>query len=262
MLLVLTGCLLCTVRFFITGNSTESFSAPLPYLYGVVIFGALLFISRLNRYLLRKELYQVQNNHGQAASSSQKKLHHRQITVLVLTILVSFFILVLLTQKTTTFQIQINLFSLFMVYVVLMVLSGIHNTLYSSHLLPFLTVGICLLTKKTPEEIEHTADHYISLSCRQMKENHPKNGQAVQTDNTDAVAKSAVRARLVTHRAYYALAIFICILLLGICIYQLTFAITVALLLFSVIILLITFVLTIAFCAANYLIKRISFYPI
>ena len=266
----LTSLLLCweillnILRFFLSGNDWTSFTKPLPFLYSPVIIAGLLLYSSLHTAILRRliqktELPAANAGTGESIRTAfQKKWFWYQLFLLLFLV-----VLCISTVCIAVFLIpvktQITLFYLFMAYVSSAVLSGIHNTLYSSHFRPFLSIGFFLLTRRPAEAVEKVTRQYIHSSTLQLLENRQKTEEGFKKDTMSASeAKTTLRSRLVTQRCYYALALFIAVILAVICIMQLRYAFSISLGIFFTILILIAIGLLIAFLSANHVIKQLS----
>lgn len=149
-----------------------------------------------------------------------------------------------------------------MAYIVCILLGGIHNTLYSSHFIPFVAIGAFKLTRRSAEEIDSFTQQYLNLSYMQLLAHHKKTLHDFNTDESlQRKLQNELHARMITHRVYYVLAIFILALLDGLCIWQLTQVFSVAFAVFLCCALLVTAVFIIVFLSANHVIKKTIFLP-
>ncbi len=149
-------------------------------------------------------------------------------------------------------QIPVDVFSLFLGYVGCMLAMGIHNTLYDSHLMPFLAIGGFILTKKQEKEIETAANKYIRLSYVQFL------GQARITPGTDADLQKKLQTRCNTQRTYIVFALILLVLIDAVCIWQIVArAGTAALIIFFIAAGLATLLFFTAFLSAAYVLKKL-----
>lgn len=261
MLLLLFGALFSVLRFFANGSNPESFSKSFPVVYGLVFLTVILLYQSLNRAILRSFLQKI-NLKGQADTpkieKSKKKLtSYRAILILALAVICILSVYILI-QTGLAMQMQVTLFDLFMGYVLLIFVSGIHNTLYSSHVISFLSIGGFLLTKRSSEEVKNATEQYMTLSFLQLLGNRNKTMTDFENDHKLAQdIKTALRSRMVTQRVYIALAIFVLVLLLGVCIHQIRLAFSVALLAFSGLVLFIVIGLVTALLSANFVVREL-----
>lgn len=156
-------------------------------------------------------------------------------------------------------KLSIGLLPAFWFYIGCMVLSGIHNTLYSSHFLPFLGVGACLLTRRSNEQTTQFMEQYQNASYLQILTTHQKTEADFQKEETlRTQVKKELYSRLVTQRVYYALALFLFVVLDLLCIWQLKSALTLPFGIFLICSLLVTILFLIAWAAANHILKNIK----
>ena len=156
-------------------------------------------------------------------------------------------------------KLSIGLLPAFWFYIGCMVLSGIHNTLYSSHFLPFLGVGACLLTRRSKEQTKQFMDQYQNASYLQILTTHQKTeADFKKEDILRTQVKKELYSRLVTQRVYYALALFLFAVLDLLCIWQLKSAFTLPFGIFLICSLLVTILFLIAWAAANHILKDIK----
>ncbi len=152
--------------------------------------------------------------------------------------------------------VHVSLSACFLAYFACMLLSGIHNVVYSGHAISFFEVGISMLSGRPDEEIKNAAEHYIRQRCLQMLSlSHKPLGELQENKEMALKLRRSVRSHLVTQRVYYALGIAILFALDVACLAGLRTHMTVALSLFFAIALLCTCALLFAFLCANTIIK-------
>lgn len=259
-ILFLLGLLFCIIQYIAGAGNTNSFSNSFEFLYPLIIITGLLLNKALYTHYLRNTLLNAtlpSKSTDEIARMKNKILMHRialMLSIIVICgILLGFTVYLGLSRLCHT-----TLFELFMGYVVCIFLAGIHNTLYSSHLIPFFSIGGFLLTKRPTKDIEHVTNQYMELSFLQLLSNKGKTLEDFKHDsNLSIKIKATLRSRLVTQRVYYALAILILILLAGICLYQISLSFTVTLLGFLSFTLIATACLITATLSANHVIKKL-----
>lgn len=255
------GLLICIVEFAVRNNDSKIWSNSFEFLYGLIIIGGLWLYKTLSTASLRKVLQTtISLEHASDAEISKikKRITINHIIIFFATMIICGILLITLAYSGFSSQYRVTLFELFMGYVICIFLSGIHNTIYSSHLIPFFSIGGFLLTKRPAEEIKYVSDQYMELSFLQILSNKGKTLEELkQNAELEKDVKASLRSRLVTQRVYYALAIFILILLAGVCLYQMSIAASAALLLFFAIIIIAAACLLTAFISANYVIRKL-----
>lgn len=154
---------------------------------------------------------------------------------------------------------KITLLNSFLLYVALLFLSGIHNVLYSSHLITFLTIGAFQLSRRPLSEQTAAIEHYIQkhekalLATRKKTVAEMNNDPAVYAD-----IHMDIRSRLVTNRIYLSLALFIFMILDFVCIYQYAHLHVLSVLAFGIVSILCSGLLLIALLSCNTLLRRVS----
>lgn len=135
----------------------------------------------------------------------------------------------------------------FFVYVTLIILSGIHNVLYDSQCIPFLSIGFFSLHKRFSAEKGHAIEWYMAHKKTGFLASRKRTAQEFDTDAAmQTEYRLSLRSHLITYRIYILLALFILIILDGLCIYQTIKAFTVPVLILG----LVSVFLSILFIAA------------
>lgn len=168
---------------------------------------------------LAKEWNKTYTGHCMEKKELPKTGYRILIPVLSLTIISVIFIPA--WTSLLPFLRKITLLNAFLLYVALLFLSGIHNVLYSSHLMTFITIGAFRLSRRPLAEQTATMEHYIREREKEMLALRKKTVTEMHNDPTVyADVHMDIRARLITNRIYLSLALFILIILDFICIYQ------------------------------------------
>lgn len=186
------------------------------------------------------------------------KKGHRIIFLILPAITVSLCFLLLWQQIAPLLQ-QLTFKNTFLLYVALLFLSGIHNILYSSHLITFFSVGAFRVSKRGAEEQQRMMDRYLRERSTSLLALQKKTVLDMDTNpslHADIAIK--IRSHLITTRIYLTLALFLLIVLDILCIYQYLQLHTLSILLFTIIVCLITGLLLICFLSCNLLIQQIS----
>lgn len=265
MLLFFFGIIFCSFRFVTDKNNMTGFTAPFSFLLITVLLAGLLLYNTISKMLVRKFLLTQdlpENSPASAALSDKqtgrKKINTRYVISFCLSALFCFIAILGIVGTGADKQYQATLFQLFMGYVFFISLSGVHNTLYNSHAISLLTIGGFVLTRRSDTEIHHAVSQYLHLNYLQLLGSRGKTFEDFKKDDILALEmKRSLRSRLITQRVYYALAILILFLLLGVCLFQIRYAFSIALLVFVLAILLGSVCLITAFVSANYVIKKL-----
>ncbi len=153
---------------------------------------------------------------------------------------------------------NITLFNIFLYTVAFLFLSGIHNVIYSSHIVSFITIGTMLLLHHN-NQVDKAINHYTALrlanfvSVRHITiDDYKKSDQHIKEFN------SLTRSSLKSYRLYSSFGLFIAIVLDATCIMQLFKALGIGFIIFTFVSLIITFILFIAILSCNGVLKFIN----
>lgn len=154
---------------------------------------------------------------------------------------------------------KITLLNSFLLYVALLFLSGIHNVLYSSHLITYLTIGASVLRRCPLPEQTAAIEHYMQerekalLAARKKTVDEMNHDPALYAD-----IHMDIRSRLFTNRIYLTLALFILTILDFVCIYQYAHLHVLSVLAFGMLSILCSGLLLICLLSCNTLLRRVS----
>lgn len=257
-ILVLLYGLLLRIPAVLLGNT--GFLAPFSFLYELVLFSGII----CGNTLLRKQLQTALTLPFSSAAPSKEEITERKKGIrkkrcLSLVLIV---IVMLLTAGIIAFQnfhnsYTINISICFFAYVACMLLMGIHNVIFSSHLISFLEIGTGRLLRKSKSSIENSCTIYLTLSYRQiLSQSHKTMADCTNNPTLFAKLKKTVHRRTITARVYNVLAFFIVTVLDIICIAQLNQNSTITFLLFFALSLLLTLLFLIAILSADYVLKQ------
>lgn len=156
-------------------------------------------------------------------------------------------------------KVSLDLASVFLLYVLSAVLSGIHNVIFSSHFISYFSLGRGVLLRKSKEEHEKFITHYKMLCYQRIVRRQGKTMEDFSSEEKFAAeTMQKLRADLVTYRVYAVLGFFLFFVLDVLCIIQLTrLLISVPMVLFTVCSVFITFLFLVAFLSANEVIKTL-----
>ena len=236
------------------------FFAPFSFLYGMVLSAGIAGYHILSQ----KQLYKALSIPFTGKSPSEQEKRER-LGYLKKNRAICLFLVLLLTALAAGAVYILNLSSrytigvhtCFFAYAACMVLFGIHNVIYNSHIISFFTVGILLIARRPAEETSAAAGHYLNLCRRQLLSLSHKSMEDCQ-DNPKLMDKldASIHARMATGRIYDILALFILAVLDITCILKMRSLATPALLLFFAVSMLLTALLVTAFLSANYILKH------
>ncbi len=154
---------------------------------------------------------------------------------------------------------RLNLQNTFLLCVLFLFLSGIHNVLYSSHLLTYFTVGVLTLSKRPKEETEAAASQYIKNKATTILAERKKTEAEMLSDpRLYADIHMEVRSRLLTNRIYLLFAILLLAVFDILCIYQYVQARSLSTLLLGITSIICTGTLAVFFLSCNELIRRVT----
>lgn len=236
------------------------FLSSFPYLYECILLGGIT----AGITLFRKQCQTVLAIPFASAAPSDLERRQRKKTLLKRQLLILLPVIVIVAGAIAWVaalklhkQYKINLTGCFFVYVICMLLSGIHNVIYSSHLIPFLTIGGYRLLCRSKDMIQTAIQTYLDASYLQiLSRAHKTLEDSRKNPELAGRLKQSVYARMVTTRIYCALALFLLVILDIMCILQLQGVLTLAFLVFFAICLLLTFAFLIAVLSANTLLKQ------
>ena len=261
----ISGCLIpygiiIEICHYISKKTDSPF--PFPPLYGLILIVGLVAANTLYRqYMLRllgKPLFlQETSERRQSVSVTKKALTRFRLlaySVSAIVILSTILLSILLEWNK---KVSLRLSTCFIAYVVCILLSGIHNILYSSHFLSFFTVGILLLIRRPEAELQTATRQYLDLCYLQMLTPAHKTLNDL-ADNTELEKKlrESLHSRMITQRIYDLFAIVIFFTLDAVCISQLRSNATPAYLCFFILSILCTCILFLAFISANHILKH------
>lgn len=151
---------------------------------------------------------------------------------------------------------SLHFLSCFIAYAACILLSGIHNVIYSGHSLAFFTIGGLLLARRPDNEVEAATTHYLNLRYQQMlSPSHKTPEHLAKNPALEKKLRESLHSRMTTQRVYYALAIIILLALDVVCLIQLQNGIALTLVCFFVASVLSTAIFLFAFLCANHILK-------
>lgn len=154
---------------------------------------------------------------------------------------------------------RLNFQNTFLLCVAFLFLSGIHNVLYSSHIITYFTVGYLSLSKRSEPEIETAASRYLNSKSTAILAIRKKTEAEMHKDpGLYADIHMEIRSWLLTNRIYLLFAIFILTAFDILCIFQYVQTHTLSVLLIGMGSVLCTAALSVFLISCNELIRRIT----
>lgn len=237
---------------------TAKNNAPLafPPLYGLFLIIGLVAANTLYRQHLSKVLGKPIPPQEKPASDTKKAIARFRFLLYVAAItfvaLASLSAALLEWDKLFTLRLP----ACFITYVACILLSGVHNVLYSSHFLSFFTVGILILSRRPETAIETATKQYLTLRYLQMlAPSHKSRKDLADNAALEKKMRESLHSHMVTQRIYDIFALIILCTLDAVCIGQFRFTASPALACFFALTLLLTCTLLLALVSANHILK-------
>lgn len=254
-LFYLVRCLLCSLLG--TGNFSSAY--PVSFMT-VIILGCFLWKKSVTAYtchLLAPYRHKSSREQQKTAILSKRRYFLLFSFFLTAAVITALYIIdnFLISFSGT----PVTLLQSFLLYVLLLFLSGIHNVIFSSHLMPFLSVGAFRITGKSCEKADQAASHYIHLrTIRQLAVKHRTTQDLHADSSLQTELLLSTRSSLVTYRVYTVLALLILLILDILCTGQFTQTPDTGVLVLGILALFITFILIITLISCNYLLSRLQ----
>ncbi|RKI41335.1 hypothetical protein D7V86_07645 [bacterium D16-51] len=233
-------------------------NAPLafPTLYGLFLIIGLVAANTLCRQHLLKILGRPIPPQEKPVSDAKKAIARFRFLVyaaaITFVVLAGFSAALLEWDKLFTLRLP----ACFIAYVACILLSGVHNVLYSSHFLSFFTVGILILSRRPEAEIKTAAKQYLTLRYLQMLTPSHKSLKDLEANAPlEKKMQESLHSHMITQRIYDIFALIILFTLDAVCISQFRTAASPAFACFFALAFLLTCVLLLALISANYILK-------
>ena len=250
----------CCILYFI-GNK-NAFSETIPLTAAPIFFAASLICHAITQYHTKYKL--LRNTDNIKHSISIFNIISYIISAVVIT---AVFLLLYYNLDSPSYEnrnifyenfFNITLFNIFLYAVAFLFLSGIHNVIYSSHIVSFITIGTMVFLRHT-DQTDKSINHYMALrlanfvSIRHITiEDYKKSDKHIKEFN------SLMRSSLKSYRLYSSFGLFIAIVLDVTCIIQLFKALEIGFIIFTFVSLIITFILFITILSCNGALKFIN----
>lgn len=148
------------------------------------------------------------------------KIGHKIIHFLIPALFVSLGSILLWDRLLSLYH-ALNLQNTFLLCAVLLFLSGIHNVLYSSHMIIFMTVGVLRCYRHPEAEIKEAITQYLDRRTIDILAERKKTIAEMQSDSKlYADVFMGIRSHIITYRVYLLFAVLILAAFDILCIYQ------------------------------------------
>lgn len=238
----------------------NGFFTPFSFLYELVLFSGIICANTLFRKQLQTTLaipFSSSAPSKEEITERKKGIRKKRCLSLVLIVIIMLLAAGIIAFQDLQNSYTINISICFFAYVTCMLLMGIHNVIFSSHLISFLEIGTGRLFRKPKSSIENSCTLYLILSYRQiLSQSHKTMADCTNNPTLFAKLQKTVHRRTVTARVYNVLAFFIVTVLDIICVAQLSQNSTPTFLLFFILSLLLTLLFLIAILSADYVLKQ------
>lgn len=234
----------------------EGGSFAFPFLYGLIVIigivtGSTLSRHHLQNFLVSPAFAQKDKNSIQKAKTSLTRF---RLLLSFGIIIFAGLAIILITALGWDKSFSIGFSTCFIAYVICILLSGIHNVIYSGHCLSFFKIGALLLTRQPDSKVEAATNHYLNLRYLQMLSPSGKTLENLKKNPAlEKTLRKSLHSHMTTQRVYYTLAVIILSVLDIICIVQFHATTAPALACFFVLSMLCTLLFLFAFFCANHI---------
>lgn len=197
---------------------------PYPVLDGILVIAGILLFQYRCRAIWKKELARTWDKPEQILPAVRKSKCLSGITILLLCaagILASH-------AAGVSARLQMTLWDTLILYAGCALFAGIHNLIFDSHVIAFLSAGAESLNPRKTQHAPESAQRYMESALAQIL-----GRGSGKSSRTREKAKEILRTRLLSFRVYGALALFILSILTCLCFSQLLRAFSLPLLAFS-----------------------------
>lgn len=159
-------------------------------------------------------------NRRQISQGHIPKNGHKIFHIFIPTLIVSLGS-ILFWNRLQLLYLALNIQNTFLLCAVLLFLSGIHNVLYSSHMITFVTVGVLRCSRHPEAEIKETVTQYLDRRTVDILTERKKTITEMHSDaKLYADVFMSIRSHIITYRVYLLFAILILAAFDILCIYQ------------------------------------------
>lgn len=183
---------------------------------------------------------------------------HKFLHIVIPTLLVSLGSILCWSRLQTIYR-TLNVQNTFLLCAVFLFLSGIHNVLYSSHLITFVTIGILRCGRHPEPAIRKSVTQYLDSRSIAILAEHQKTMQQMQSDpKLYADVFMNIRSHLITYRIYLLFAVLILAVFDILCIYQCLHTHDIPMLILGSITVLMISLLVVCIISCNEIIRHIA----
>jgi len=244
----------CTILYL--AGFKDAFSTHLPYSVSIVFFAVIIICSSVTQLYTRKLLSAGSTmNNGRKGTRTKISVFNAVCYSISAIIITAAALFIYLSPENAP-SAKLSLSGIFIMVVALLSLSGIHNVIYSSHIVTFLTAGYAAMMHN-PQERDNAISHYIGLSLSAfLATRHIEMADYNKNTSMHNDFNYFLRRKVITFRVYGALAFFITFILAALCIRQLiTTGWSSELVIFTVFALVITVIMLLEIISCNYILK-------
>lgn len=241
------------IYFYFTGLD-KTFSRQISFSVSIVFFAVIIIYNVVTKSYARNLLFKC----------SQKDIPNVKSKINIFNIVCCFISASIVIISTLFIYlnprrvpvVSYSLFEIFIFTVAILSLSGVHNVIYSSHLIPFITTGYLYILHKY-SKANSAILHYKELSLenflilRHITISEYKENIDLQTE-----FNKWLHQKIITFRVYGALAFFITVILTVVCLKQLIkIGLSIELIIFTVIAFVITIFILLEITSCNCILK-------
>lgn len=201
-------------------------------------------------------------NHSDArrhiSHSRVPKNVHRFLHFLIPALVVSLGSILLWDKLLPLYHI-LNLQNTFLLCAVMLFLSGIHNVLYSSHMITFMTVGVLCCSRHPEAEIKEAVTRYLDRRTVDILTERNRTKEEMQADpKLYADVFMSIRSHIITYRVYLLFAILILTAFDILCIYQSLHTHSVSMTILGSVTVLIIAILVVCIISCNEIVRHLT----
>lgn len=166
---------------------------------------------------------------------------------------------VLFWSRLRILYLTLNIQNTFLLCAVLLFLSGIHNVIYSSHMITFMTIGVLRSSRHPEPEIKEAVSQYLDRRSVSILTERKKTKGEMQTDpKLYADIFMSIRSHTITYRVYLLFAILILAAFDILCIYQSLHSHSVSMTILGSVTVLIIALLVVCIISCNEIIRHLN----
>lgn len=240
----------CAFLYF-TGTNKKAFSDRISFSVSLIFFAVAIICSSVTHIHTRKLLFTCKGN-----IKAKISLFNTAFSILSAIIIIISALFIYLNPGSVL-TINLSLPEIFIITVAMLVLSGIHNVIYSSHFTAFISIGYAIMLRRKPQT-DNAIAHYKDLSLKEFLSLRGITAASYKEDSqSQAEFNKWLRSKAVTLRTYSAIAFFILFILDFICLRQLIItSISASFIIFTIMALITTVVLFLSILSCTYITRK------